>query len=652
MSLRYLKESVLSTVRTGRDPADPAQRSTAPQILPGAWGQLRPVARRVHFLAGILVAPLLLVLSLTGLAYVFSPQIHDDLYANQLYVDEVGDTPRPVAQQVAAAMAAHPEAELLSVVPPPAPDRTTRVRLSVPGRATPGEARTVYVDPYTNYINGELTTIDNRLPANVWLRDLHGNLHLGEVGRLYSETAASWLPVITVGGLALWIGKQGRRRRSARELLVPAPRGKGDLTRLRGVHGPLGLWLTVGLLTMSVTGLTMSQFAGWGLFDTRVPTLAAAAVDVPVGAGPIGLDRVLEVARAEGLSGELDVRPPAEPNRPFTVTEFSPGMPIQRDGIAVDPYTAEITERVGWDDYPLAAQLRVLAIEAHTGTLFGLANQIVLAVLAIGTIVLILVGYKLWWKRSPYRGQLPPAPPPALRGLTTPTGAAVVMVAVLLGCLMPVFGISLVAFIVVDNVINAVRRRQERVRSTFVAGALVAAGCVIGTAVLADTSPFAGQDDAPGTYPRPRPPDGGGSPGGGRAPGAVLDQPSLGNQAAPNGEPDAGMAPPTSWTSIAFPDVRDEVPADVADGTDGGSGSARGGTDAGRTSAAGFGRDDSGDGSGDSGDSAGAGSSGSRAPGAPVDAVSALLPPPVGGTVNDAADRLVGTVAVAKPVRG
>ncbi len=259
---------------------NPAWRSTRTWPFAGSAAQLRPLARRVHFLAGILVAPFLLVLSLTGLVYVFSPQIHDDLYAGQLFVQQVGDAPRPVAEQVAAALDAHPEAALLSVVPPPDADRTTRVNLAVPSLDEPGEARTVFVDPYTNYINGELTTVDGRMPANVWLRDLHANFHLGEVGRLYSEIAASWLPVLVVGGLVLWIGKQGRRRRTARELLVPVPRGKGEQARLRSVHGPLGIWLTVGLLVMSVTGLTMSRFAGWGLPTAQPPTLAMDPVQV------------------------------------------------------------------------------------------------------------------------------------------------------------------------------------------------------------------------------------------------------------------------------------------------------------------------------------------------------------------------------------
>ncbi len=63
-----------------------------------AGAQLRPLARRVHFLAGILVAPFLLILCLTGLAYVFSPQIHDDLYSGQLFVSQVGAARQPLSR--------------------------------------------------------------------------------------------------------------------------------------------------------------------------------------------------------------------------------------------------------------------------------------------------------------------------------------------------------------------------------------------------------------------------------------------------------------------------------------------------------------------------------------------------------------------------
>ncbi|HYQ62578.1 PepSY domain-containing protein [Actinophytocola sp.] len=421
-----------------------------------AGAALRSLARRVHFVAGLVVAPFLLVLCLTGLVYVFSPQIHDDLYHSQLYAADPGGARRPVAEQVRAALTAHPEGRLESVITPAGVDRTARVDLSVPGLGA-GQSRSVFVDPYTNYLCGELTTTRHLLPANSWLRELHSDLHLGEPGRLYAELAASWLPAIVVAGLVLlFAGRSRRRRPTVRELLVPSFRGRG-WSRLRGLHGPLGLWLAIGLLAVAVGGLAMSQFAG-GRADRstdplHAPTLVERPVPVPGPNAPdVGIDRVIS---ASGLSGELIVTPPSGPGDVYTVVERTPG----RDAVAVDPYTARVTERIGWADYPLAAKLRTLAVEFHTGTLFGLANQIVVAVLAAGLLVLILLGYRMWWVKNPYQGKWAALPPPAWRQLPRHRVLLVLAALAVLVRVVPVFGASLFVFVAVDAGINAVRGR-------------------------------------------------------------------------------------------------------------------------------------------------------------------------------------------------
>jgi uncharacterized iron-regulated membrane protein len=368
---------------------------------------------------------------------------------------------RPVAEQVHAALIAHPEGKLEAVITPSGADRTTRVVLSVPGLAD-GQSRAVFVDPYTNYISGELTTTGNRLPANTWLRRLHGNLHLGEPGRIYAEVGATWLPIIVVAGLALWLGGGSRRKRvTVRELFVPSFRGQG-WNRLRGVHGTLGLWLAIGLLLVAGTGLAMSQFAGGraspAADPSRAPVLAESPVPVPApDAAPIGVDQAIAVS---GLSGELVVTPPSGPGDVYTVAERAPG----RDAVAIDPYTAEVTERIGWDDYPLTAKLRTLAVEFHTGMLFGLTNQIVVASLAAGLTVLILLGYRMWWVKNPYQGKWAALPPPVWRQL--PKGALVLGLAALVALtrVLPVLCGSLVVFMAVDAVLNAVRRLRSSAR--------------------------------------------------------------------------------------------------------------------------------------------------------------------------------------------
>ncbi|WP_439382830.1 PepSY-associated TM helix domain-containing protein [Amycolatopsis lexingtonensis] len=444
-------------------PTVPSHRATRPSPRPRLSTVLQLVSRRLHFLAGIVVAPFLAVLCLTGLVYVFSPQVHDSLYRSDLHVNQVGEVRRPLAEQVRAALTAHPEATLKSVLTPPAADRTTRVVLTVPGSAAD---RTVFVDPYTSLINGELSTIENRLPANTWLRQLHSNLQLGEPGRLYAELAASWVPLVAVGGVILWLART-RRKRPLREVLLPATRDKTGWTRLRAIHGAAGLWLTAGLLVVAVTGLAMSQFAGARAdaatdpVHLRAPALAAAPVAVRPGAEPIGIDRAVAAAETAGLSGELAVVAPWRPDVPYTATEIAEGLPIHRGAVTIDPYTAEVTERIGWSDYSLPAKLSALATEFHTGTLFGLANQILLALVAVATLVLLALGYRMWWIHNPYKGRWTSLPRPVWRQLAGGPLIVTLLGVAVLAWALPLIGASLVVFLALDALLTRLKRRSK-----------------------------------------------------------------------------------------------------------------------------------------------------------------------------------------------
>ncbi|GGM24350.1 hypothetical protein GCM10011608_06480 [Micromonospora sonchi] len=110
---------------------------------------------RLHFYAGILVAPFLVVAALTGLAYTVTPQLDQALYGDQLTVATVGDQPRPLAEQITAARTAHPDGTLAAVAPGIG-EHTTRVVFSLPELGD--RQHTVYVDPYTGEVRGQLTT--------------------------------------------------------------------------------------------------------------------------------------------------------------------------------------------------------------------------------------------------------------------------------------------------------------------------------------------------------------------------------------------------------------------------------------------------------------------------------------------------------------
>ncbi|GGK08095.1 membrane protein [Pilimelia anulata] len=456
---------------TAAAPRSPARRPSA----------IAGLLLRLHFYAGILVAPFLVVAALTGLLYVFTPQLDNAVHGRELYVDRVGSAPRPLSEQLAAARAAHPTGTVASVQPGLG-DTTTRVSFAVPELADDDKLHTVFVDPYTARVRGTLTTWWGSTPLTTWLDDLHRNLHLGAVGRYYSELAASWLWVVVLGGLILWARRVRGARRRARRFLLPDLAAAKGVRRTRGWHATMGVWMAVGLLFLSATGMTWSLHAGatfGSLLDALSARTPALATDLPAGghhpgpaAGggevdPAALDRVAAVAAANGLDGPIEITPPASPAAAWSVSQVDNAWPVRLDRAAIDPAAGSVVSRSDFADWPLLAQATKLGIQGHMGILFGVVNQILLAALAIGLVCAIAWGYLMWWQRRPTRSDrraLVGTPPTrgAWQGL--PDWLVVVGVLVVVGLCwaLPVLGVTLVAFLLADLAAGALTARRAR----------------------------------------------------------------------------------------------------------------------------------------------------------------------------------------------
>lgn len=434
----------------------------------GRWRGLRGLVVRIHFYAGLLVGPFLLVAAVTGLLYTITPQLERWVHADALTAP-VSGPPRPVAEQVAAAVATQPGLPVTEVRPSPAPGSTTRVVFDA--GLPESYARTVFVDPATARITATEVTYTEWLPVRGVLDNLHRSLLLGPPGQVYTELAASWLAVLTTSGLLVQLTRRVRRRR---ERVVPRRGGPGR-ARLRSWHGAVGLWASTGLLFLSATGLTWSQFAGANVTSLRqaldwttpsvsstlpTPQSPASAV-VDADAVPGIVQRVLDAARADGLGGPVEVVP-GDPGEAWRVQQTGRSWPTAQDAVAVAPDSGEITDRLAFADWPVAAKLARWGVDAHMGLLFGVVNQLALAALACGLIVLVVWGYRMWWLRRP-RGVWPPVPPGGRERPSTASVALVGGVGVVAGLVLPVLGVSLILFLLLDAVLAA-RGRQPRDR--------------------------------------------------------------------------------------------------------------------------------------------------------------------------------------------
>ncbi|WP_458249197.1 PepSY-associated TM helix domain-containing protein [Streptomyces sp. MAI_2237] len=450
---------------------DEVEPDPAPAPPPGRWAPLRPLVLRLHFYAGVFVAPFLLVAAVTGFLYAGAFQAEELLYAHELSVDQVGDAKLPVSRLVAAAREAHPEGTVSAVRPSPQADATTRVLLSGVEGVDPGHTLAVFVDPYTAEVRGALEQYGSTgaLPLRTWIDEFHRDLHLGENGRLYSEFAASWLWVIAGGGLVLWFS----RRRALRKV-----RGTRGRRRTLGLHGTVGVWAAAGFLFLSATGLTWSTYAGANIDELRTslgqatPSVSAVAGGEHAGHGAaattgsgehgVGLDTVLAAARAEGLTDPVEIVPPADDKSAYVVRQIQRSWPEKQDAVAVDPATGQVTDVLRFADHPLLAKLTRWGIDLHTGILFGLVNQIALMLLALSLVMLIVWGYRMWWQRGRASAFGRPVPRGAWQRVSPAVLVPGVAVIAVVGCFVPLLGIPLAAFVAVDVVLGEIAHRRGR----------------------------------------------------------------------------------------------------------------------------------------------------------------------------------------------
>lgn len=232
----------------------------------GGW--FGALLTRLHFYAGVLIGPFILVAALSGALYALTPQIEQVLYADELHAP-LSSTTLPLADQIVIAEEYVGEgAAPIAVRPAPNAGDTTRIQF---GDESLGESqsRAIFVDPGTGEIRGDLSVYgtSGALPVRTWISGLHRNLNLGEPGRAYSELAASWLGIVVLAGLALWIMRV-RKARVKKDFVRPG-RGLTGYRRAFSWHTSLGIALVLGALFLSATGITWSQFAGTNVTNMR-----------------------------------------------------------------------------------------------------------------------------------------------------------------------------------------------------------------------------------------------------------------------------------------------------------------------------------------------------------------------------------------------
>ena len=377
-------------------------------------------------------------MSLTGLPYLWQNEIERFAHPDLVWVDtSVQAVKRSYADQVAAAEAAVSGKAAGKVIVSTDPHRTTRVDIP-----TADHTQSVYVNPYTARVQGQLTDED-RLSS--WTIRWHGGVPLNDPGSWAIELFACWAIVLFITGLYLW---WPRTLRWGWGVLLPRLRS-GKRIFWIDVHKVTGVWISLFAIGFLATGLPWTAFWGkkilkpiqqsmghveprgsiWNFRDQSQPDYQGQ----PRAAWDVITDQVLAWPDAHT---QREIIAPKHPKDTFRA-HHADTRATEETNAQYDQYTGRQIAQMKWQDKPWSQKIVTFGINFHEGLWWGRINQIFNTLFVLVIMLVAISGAIIWWRRKPRRSQASGYPLP--RGVAWPIPVFVGIVA----CLMPFFGASL-----------------------------------------------------------------------------------------------------------------------------------------------------------------------------------------------------------------
>lgn len=435
--------------------------------------QRRSLVMRIHFWAALIASPFALVAAMTGLIYVFAPQVERVLHGHLDHVVPATQI-RSLDESVNAANKAAPEGwRLHSVAHMHAETDTVRViftRAQPDGKANasghgghggstasvapekavflrpnfgiPSSALVVYVNPYTAEVLGSLPQAER---FSNWSRKLHSNYLQNDSWRWLIELAASWLMVMLITGIYLWWS-------TAKHAFIPEPDAKGRIA-WKQWHAFVGLSLSVMSAVILTTGLTWSKQAGEQIRWARdaaaqtPPRIPAHFKSTPVeGRSMLTWEQAFQAVKQAAPNTSMQLMPPKGPDWFWRANQIDSDQPTRRFDLLLDMYSGETLYLSGWDQQTLFGKATAIGIPFHRGE-FGVWNQALLFVFGGGIIFSIISGWMMYFKRRQQgmRG-LPEVMPGAWKSMSIGAWLS----AVLMTVAMPLLAISAAVVVAIE----------------------------------------------------------------------------------------------------------------------------------------------------------------------------------------------------------
>jgi uncharacterized iron-regulated membrane protein len=434
-----------------------------------------------HGWSALMIAPVLLVLLLTGSAYLFDREFDQWWQQDALELTPKG-TAATLAQQQDFLRQQYPDWTINRVVLPDEAAHAVRWQMTAPDAV-----HLIYLDPYRLQIRAD---IDPTTQPMAIVRRLHGELMAGTVGGYIIEWFSCWTLFLLLTGAWLWWPKHWRLS----GVLLPRKRSDGRV-HWRDWHAVLALVSSLALAFLVVSGMPWSTF--WGKqfaqlgrdfslewhwvtpspnfhLPDSVKTRAvdphhehkmqAAQVHVTGGKeswvtehhpAPVSTMQhqpmKADISKAEPYLARLALDTfgsgvrifyPATDKDVFKIN-YVPDKAEGQQTLYIDPASGELLDDIGWQRYSALAKVVEWGTMTHLGRQYGVWNQWLNLLFCLLVLAALIAGLTLWWRRRKPGRWLP-----ALQNTDSlPLGLKLSLLVLVI--LFPLIILSLLAFMLV-----------------------------------------------------------------------------------------------------------------------------------------------------------------------------------------------------------
>ena len=387
-----------------------------------------------HFIGGLVSLPIVILLSVTGIIYLFKDSYELKEKAVHKKVEVLGTRLSFQEQWDMVKESAKPSAVIL----PQVEEEATEF---VSGRFS--NKSSVFVNPYNGSITGNYQLNKTNLFK---VRKLHGELLLGKFGTKVVELVASWIVVLIITGVYLfWPRERGWKG------LFTVRFNVSKRILYRDLHAVSGFWFSAILLLILAGGLPWTDVWGTGYKWVRELTDSGITKEWK-GRGlksdakgrSISLDRMLIKAKALNLDGEVSIGLPKSSEGVYSVSNKTSNLEMTQK-YHFDQYSGVELYHGTWKDIGVMRRTRLWVMAFHQGQ-FGFWNWLLVLFTAIALVFMSVTALLSYLKRKKKGEWSVPEVP-----VSFVVGKGLLLLLVLLALFLPMFGISLVFIYFVEK---------------------------------------------------------------------------------------------------------------------------------------------------------------------------------------------------------